>query len=416
MKPKLNYRRTVLVGLAFLSISAFWQLYEQTVPLMLKETFGQGDTLTGAIMALDNVLALILLPLFGALSDRCKSRLGKRMPFIIVGTAVSVVAMNLLPIADNIASLPLFMAALLIVLLAMSVYRSPAVALMPDVTPKPLRSKGNAVINLMGSLGGVLALGMIGVLVADAPDGGYGRVSYTAMFAAVSLVMAIAVIVLVMTIRERKLSAEVDALPTADEAVSTDNGESLSPAARRSLLLILFSVAFWFMGYNAITTAFSRYAQTVWGMGVGQSSTSLLIANAGAIVAFIPAGILATRYGRKRVIPGGVLLLTASFAGAMAVTSFSPLVYVLFAVVGCAWACINVNSYPMVVALGGQAHNGRYTGFYYTFSMSAQILTPILSGFLLEHVGYWTLFPYAALMVLFSFVTISLVRREDGSM
>ncbi|MDR0896688.1 MAG: MFS transporter, partial [Oscillospiraceae bacterium] len=400
-------------GLAFLSISAFWQLYEQTVPLMLKETFGQGDTLTGAIMALDNVLALILLPLFGALSDRCKSRLGKRMPFIIVGTVVSVIAMNLLPIADNIASLPLFMAALLIVLLAMSIYRSPAVALMPDVTPKPLRSKGNAVINLMGSLGGVLALGMIGVLVADATEGGH--VSYTAIFAAVSLVMAIAVIVLVITIRERKLSAEVDDLPTAGEAVPTDKGDALSPAARRSLLLILFSVAFWFMGYNAVTTAFSRYAQTVWGMGVGQSSTSLLIANAGAIVAFIPAGILATRFGRKRVIQGGVLLLAASFAGAVAVSAFSPLVYVLFALVGCAWACINVNSYPMVVALGGQAHNGRYTGFYYTFSMSAQILTPILSGFLLEHVGYWTLFPYAALMVVFSFVTISLVRQGDGS-
>jgi MFS family permease len=265
----------------------------------------------------------------------------------------------------------------------------------------------------MGALGGVLALGMIGVLVADAPEG--GRASYTAIFAAVSLVMAIAVVVLVLTIRERKLAAEVDAQPAEGEAAPAAESAALSPAARRSLLLILFSVAFWYMGYNAVTTAFSRYAQNVWAMGVGQSSTSLLIANAGAIVSFIPAGLLATRFGRKRVIQGGVLLLTACLASGIAVATFSPLVYILFALLGCAWACINVNSYPMVVALGGQAHNGKYTGYYYTFSMAAQILTPILSGFLLEHLGYWTLFPYAALMVFVSFVTISLVRREDGS-
>ena len=200
---KLNYKRTLLVGFAFLSICAFWQLYDNVIPLILKNTFHMKDSLVGVVMAMDNVLALFLLPFFGKLSDKCHTKLGRRTPFILGGTAAAVILMNILPYADNHEKLLLFVIPLGLLLIAMGTYRSPAVALMPDVTPKPLRSKANAIINLMGALGGVFTLGVTGLLVHA---GATGRNDYTMLFLAVSLLMAISVIVLVLTVREKVLS------------------------------------------------------------------------------------------------------------------------------------------------------------------------------------------------------------------
>lgn len=420
---KLNYKRTLLVGLAFLSICAFWQLYDNVVPLILKNTFDIPDDIAGVIMALDNVLALFLLPLFGKLSDRTHTRLGRRMPYILGGTLVAVVLMNLLPVADGARSLWLFVAALGLLLLAMGVYRSPAVALMPDVTPKPLRSKGNAIINLMGTLGGVFTLAATGLLVTrDAT----GRENYSALFLAVSILMLAAVVVLLLTIRENRLAREVElqnlatqgedaAQAQADETPSTGAGfSSLDPALRRSLILILCSVSLWFMGYNAVTTAFTKYVSVQWGYDIKAASQCLMVATVGAVVSYLPVGFLSSRFGRKRVIQAGVLLLAACFGTAALFAQFSPVLYGIFALVGAAWAMINVNSYPMVVEISKSGDVGKYTGYYYTFSMAAQIVTPIVSGWLLEHVGYYTLLPYAAVMVALSFVTISLTRHGDS--
>lgn len=420
---KLNYKRTLLVGLAFLSICAFWQLYDNVVPLILKNTFDIPDDIAGVIMALDNVLALFLLPLFGKLSDRTHTRLGRRMPYILGGTLVAVVLMNLLPVADGARSLWLFVVALGLLLLAMGVYRSPAVALMPDVTPKPLRSKGNAIINLMGTLGGVFTLAATGLLVTrDAT----GRENYSALFLAVSILMLAAVVVLLLTIRENRLAREVElqnlatqgedaAQAQADETPSTGAGfSSLDPALRRSLILILCSVSLWFMGYNAVTTAFTKYVSVQWGYDIKAASQCLMVATVGAVVSYLPVGFLSSRFGRKRVIQAGVLLLAACFGTAALFAQFSPVLYGIFALVGAAWAMINVNSYPMVVEISKSGDVGKYTGYYYTFSMAAQIVTPIVSGWLLEHVGYYTLLPYAAVMVALSFVTISLTRHGDS--
>ena len=420
---KLNYKRTLLVGLAFLSICAFWQLYDNVVPLILKNTFDIPDDIAGVIMALDNVLALFLLPLFGKLSDRTHTRLGRRMPYILGGTLAAVVLMNLLPVADGARSLWLFVAALGLLLLAMGVYRSPAVALMPDVTPKPLRSKGNAIINLMGTLGGVFTLAATGLLVTrDAT----GRENYSALFLAVSILMLAAVVVLLLTIRENRLAREVElqnlatqgedaAQAQADETPSTGAGfSSLDPALRRSLILILCSVSLWFMGYKAVTTAFTKYVSVQWGYDIKAASQCLMVATVGAVVSYLPVGFLSSRFGRKRVIQAGVLLLAACFGTAALFAQFSPVLYGIFALVGAAWAMINVNSYPMVVEISKSGDVGKYTGYYYTFSMAAQIVTPIVSGWLLEHVGYYTLLPYAAVMVALSFVTISLTRHGDS--
>lgn len=420
---KLNYKRTLLVGLAFLSICAFWQLYDNVVPLILKNTFDIPDDIAGVIMALDNVLALFLLPLFGKLSDRTHTRLGRRMPYILGGTLAAVVLMNLLPVADGARSLWLFVVALGLLLLAMGVYRSPAVALMPDVIPKPLRSKGNAIINLMGTLGGVFTLAATGLLVTrDAT----GRENYSALFLAVSILMLAAVVVLLLTIRENRLAREVElqnlatqgedaAQAQADETPSTGAGfSSLDPALRRSLILILCSVSLWFMGYNAVTTAFTKYVSVQWGYDIKAASQCLMVATVGAVVSYLPVGFLSSRFGRKRVIQAGVLLLAACFGTAALFAQFSPVLYGIFALVGAAWAMINVNSYPMVVEISKSGDVGKYTGYYYTFSMAAQIVTPIVSGWLLEHVGYYTLLPYAAVMVALSFVTISLTRHGDS--
>lgn len=403
---KLNVRRTILTGLAFLSISAFWQVYDTIIPLILKEHFAVGDTISGGIMALDNVLAIVLLPMFGTMSDKTNTRLGRRMPFILVGTAFAVIFMVQLPMAANAYNLIWFMCALGLTLLAMGLYRSPAVALMPDLTPRPLRSKGNAVINLMGSVGGILSLGLIAALV---PKG--EQPSYTLLFFVVACIMVVAVLVLALTIRENKMRVQDDA---EDKPTDSAASGTLSPAEKRSLVLILASVFCWFMGYNAVTTAFSKYARFYWGLTGGSFSYTMIVAQAAAICAYLPVASLSQRIGRRKTILCGVALLTAVFIGAACFTTFNAGMFVLFALAGIAWAAINVNSYPMVVELAKGADVGKYTGFYYTFSMAAQIITPILSGALLENVGYHTLFPYGAVCVAVSFVTMCFVRHGDA--
>ena len=417
---KLNTKQTFFVGLAFLSICAFWQVYDSIIPLILKNSFHISDTLAGAVMALDNVLALFMLPLFGSLSDRVHTPLGRRTPFILGGTAGAVITMLLIPLADHLLSLPLFRSALLLVLISMAVYRSPAVALMPDVTPKPLRSKANAIINLMGAVGGMLTLVLVAVLVpkSQKPD-------YFPLFGATAAIMVAAVLLMLWKVRESRLAEEMrtqdpdsreESSQESPEAASADSGKKarLPADVRRSLIFLLLSVAFWFMGYNAVTTAFSKYAQTYWKMEGGEFAYSLLIGTGAAIVSYIPVGIVATKLGRKKTILFGTALLTVLFGAACLFTTFNPVINIMFALVGIAWAAINVNSYPMVVEMGKGNDIGKFTGFYYTFSMAAQIFTPILSGALLEHVGYVTLFPYAALFTGLSFVTMLFVRHGDS--
>lgn len=417
---KLNVKRTLLTGLAFMSISAFWQLYDSVIPLILKNNFALEDGFAGFIMALDNILALFLLPFFGLLSDRCGLKTGRRMPFILAGTAAAAMMMLQLPGAANIGNAAMFYVGLGVLLIAMGIYRSPAVALMPDVTPKPLRSKGNAVINLMGALGGVFTLVAIWLLVKKPAEGSF-RVDYSTVFVAVAVFMVVAVAALFLTVKERKLVKQMEDIhygvdPKTEQAAQlTENGtEKLPPELFRSLLLILASVFLWFMGYNAVTTAFTKYAQQMWNMDVGAASACMMVATVGAIASYLPVGIFSARFGRKRMIQFGIILLSLCFASGLVFTAFTPALYVMFALVGCAWACINVNSYPMVVELSRGASVGKYTGYYYTFSMAAQIVTPILSGYLLQYVGYWTLFPYAAVMVALAFITISLTRHGDS--
>lgn len=426
---KLNNKRTILVGLAFLSICAFWQMYDNIVPLILTNTFHLNESLSGAIMAADNVLALFLLPIFGGISDRSNTRIGKRMPFILFGTGCAIILMNILPLLDNgyAASasgfeMISFIIVLGLLLMAMGVYRSPAVALMPDVTPKPLRSRGNAIINLMGAVGGIIYLGVAAVMYPNSKVQGLEHVNYQPLFMVVSAIMFVSIALLFLTIKEPKLSRENQELekqhPEWDLAQDDGSGHEVLPApVKRSLAFLLASIALWFVGYNGVTTWFTTYVSVVMGQGLGGASTCLLVATGGAIVSYIPIGALASRIGRRKTIMGGVILLAVCFAlGYVLTTAYSSInaiMFVVFALVGLAWAAINVNSLPMVVEMCKGSDIGKFTGYYYTASMSAQIITPVLAGTLMRHIDYRVLFPYAAFFVAMSFVTMVFVRHGD---
>ena len=445
METKLNYKRTFLIGLAFLSICSFWQMYDNIIPLILQNTYHLGETMTGAVMALDNVLAIFLLPVFGALSDKVHTKLGRRMPFIVAGTILAVIFMMLLPMIDNaekarwstgesFSNQVIFLAVLFFTLVSMGLYRSPAVALMPDVTPNHLRSRANAVINLMGAVGGVYALIMIKVLVGkgETPD-------YLPLFASIAAVMAIAVGILVITIRENKLreevekaeavntekveekaiaegveaAGEIEAVADMEQSGATGKVKGMPKEVKRSMYFMLASIFLWFTAYNAVTTAFSRYTKVVWKMEGGSFANCLMVATVAAILSYIPIGNISAKIGRKKTIMGGVLLMAACYGGAIFAREYHPIVNVAFALIGVAWAAINVNSYPMIVAMSSGSDVGKFTGTYYTFSMAAQILTPVLSGFLLENVSYNTLFPYALFFSLMAFLTMTQVRHGD---
>ncbi len=498
---KLNYRRTLFVGFAFFLICAFWQAYDSIIPKILTDKFGMSQANSGIVMALDNVLALFMLPLFGTLSDKCRSKLGKRTPFILFGTLAAAVLLVVLSFADgmqleNIAAvrdmdtpetlnvlydenqgqilmtpegdqyvlsdeeqegvttisrevfltmtldtedyaryvtparqayahqrttqnptpLVLFIGVLLLLLIAMATFRSPAVALMPDVTMKPLRSKANAIINLMGSAGGIIILAMGTVFATGAAKN--ALMPYGTFFGIVAALMLISLAIFMLTVREPKLVAEMHeqsrkyGIEEKEEEQASGN-RKLSSEERKSLLFILLSIVLWFMGYNAVTSKYSVYADKVLGRDYNMT---LIIAQAAAIISYLPVGIVASKVGRKKTILAGVVMLTIAFGTAsfLRADDSALLMNCMFALAGIAWATINVNSFPMVVEMCRGGDVGKYTGFYYTASMAAQTITPYLSGRLMDKRGMTALFPYATVFVALAFVTMLFVHHGDS--
>ena len=505
---KLNYKRTVLVGFAFFLICAFWQVYDVTIAMTLTSKFGMSQTASGVVMALDNILALFMLPLFGGISDRCKSKSGRRTPFVRTGTILAVVFLMLLSLTDNAQlrnieayskvndpatmervydeqcdavlktpegveyklsdlytreefaqlttasttternsfgrevevnlytrhvvparqacaaavthenpmTLVIFLGVLLMLLISMATFRTPAVALMPDVTIKPLRSKANAVINLMGNAGGIIVLALGSVLAISKVSNAY--MSYTMVYAIVGGIMLVALAIFLLTVREPKWVAEMQAesirlgLDKAEEQEAV-TGKKLSKAELKSLIFLLASIVLWFFGYNAITSKYTVYAQNVLDK---DATTTLLLANVAAIVSYLPVGMVASKLGRKKTILAGVAMLFTAFLGGCFMTASSPnwMMTAMFILAGVAWATINVNSFPMVVEMCSGADVGKYTGYYYTASMAAQSLTPTVSGVFMDKIAMTTLFPYAAFFVGLAFFTMLLVKHGDS--
>ena len=499
---KLNYKRIILVGFAFFLIQAFWQAYDNTIPMILTNKFGMSQAWSGAIMALDNVLALFMLPLFGAISDKHHSKWGRRTPFIVVGTLIAAVMLIALSFVDNAqlhhisdvaaiddpaaletiydreadetlltpggqkfvlsrqftkeeftqirsqitvdgaavtnpdytnyvmparqacawdatakspVTLVFFIALLLVILVSMAVFRSPAVALMPDVTLKPLRSKANAVINLMGSAGGILVL-VLGMVFATSAVRN-SLMNYIGYFAVIAAIMLAALVVFMLTVRENEWAAEMQQqsveLGLEDKEEAATGERKLSVDEVKSLIFLLLSIVLWFFGYNAVTSKYSVYASNILHKDY---NLTLIIAQAAAIISYLPVGFIASRVGRKKTILAGVIMLTAAFTTASFMSAESPtmLMNAMFALAGIAWATINVNSFPMVVEMCSGGNVGKYTGFYYTASMAAQVATPMLSGLLMDRMGMHVLFPYAAVFTALAFVTMLFVRHGDS--
>ena len=470
---KLNYKRVILVGMAFFLISAFWQAYDAIVPLILTNHFGLPQSVSGAVMSIDNVLAVFMLPIFGALSDKVHTKIGKRTPFILCGTVVAVVAFVALTLMDNwqLASVvvtdipdldaakvalekalkeadpslvqgmteqiqayatqisqktleitmanPLpfvgFIATLLVVLVAMATFRSPAVALMPDVTVKPLRSKANAIINLTGTAGGIIVLGLGSVFATSKNH----YMQYTWYVVAVVSVMLVGLIVFILSVREPKWAAEMEAdsirlgLEEAPEE-NTAEKRKLSRPELISLLLILASVALWYIGYNSITSKYSVYATNILGFDF---NLTLIVAQAAAIVSYIPVGIISSKVGRRKTILAGIIMLASAFTIGHFIQPTTPawIMFPIFSLAGIGWATINVNSFPMVVELARGGDVGKYTGYYYTASMAAQIVAPIVSGVLYDLIGMrQVFFLFGAAFVVFSFITMFFVKHGDA--
>ena len=436
---KLSYKRTVLVGLAFLTIQAVWQLYNTEIPIMLTKMIGdlivssgKGEyiegalktdfpitTVVNAIMSVDNIMAVFLLPILGRLSDKTNTRFGKRTPYIAAGVIVAALALPFVPLYYSKNSIVGVFIMLGIILIAMSVYRSPAVALMPDVTPKPLRSRANAVINLMGAAGTVsvvIATFIIGKIFVS------GTPFYTALFIATAAIMLIAFVVFMLTVNEPRLVSlmppEENEEETEEERLEREGkGIKLHASRRMSLIFLLFSVAFAYMAYGAIETNFSRYATGVLKLDDAQKSLPMMVAMGAALVCFVTFAIISNKIGRKAVVLIGVSVLSLCAVLASFITNMIVL-YLIFAMIGIAWAAINVNFYPMVVEMAKGSDIGKYTGIFYTFQMAAQIVTPLLSGVLIDAfrntLGMRLLFPYAAVFLMLSLVATLFVKHGEA--
>ena len=451
---RLNYKRTALIGFAFFGILLLWQVYDSWCPTFLTDIFARNiygltsaelkasdpdkilnvQWIVGIIMACDNLAALILLPIFGNLSDKTHTPIGKRMPYILVGTFVSAVAFPFIPLFfhyNNIAGMVIAMA---IVLMFMMMYRNPAVALMPDITPKPLRAKANGIINIMGYFGGAFAtvLGLVMVLskYINAPMAERNIWTIELPFIIASVLMVISALVLFATIKENRLAEELKddmALGESLAAVETpiDDDKPMSRANKTMLLAILGAEFLWFMSDNALGTYIGNYV--IYHLQSASSATMLLTILGGlaSVVGFAIAGSIADKIGRKWTISTGLAITfvglivmcfvapTGRAVGARGEFAFPTLLYAVWVLKGFGMALVHNCSFPMVVELCSSKKIGKFTGYYYAASMSAQTVTPVLLGLVLNGTKAWRTLPvYAAILTCLSFTVFTALVKN----
>jgi MFS family permease len=421
VKPKLNYKHTFFIGLGFFASSLAWAMYNAFVPLMLENNFVPQliarlglntallTTITGVIMTVDNVFGVVFQPLFGALSDKTRTKIGRRMPYITIGLPVCAVLFALIPMMPSLAP---FMFVLILFNFIMSTWRAPVVALMPDLTPSSLRSQANGVINMMGGIGSIIAFVLGGVLYdlwAPAP------------FLFSSLVMLLALIFLRVFVKEPAGEAAIEAHEENEESQSIGD---LPPSERkgraRSLLFLLLAIFFWFNGYNAVETLFTLFATETLGVTPGNATMMLAFFSVTFLAFAIPAGLLANKIGRKRSIVIGLAVVSPLFP-AMILAGGVPgemarvvVICSMLLIGGIFWSLVNINSLPMVLQLCAHKDIGKYTGYYYVFSFTASITAPILAGLFRDLVqNYASVFVYAGISFLIALLCMIFVRHGD---
>ncbi len=417
---KLNYKRTLLLGFGFLASQLAWSLYNSFVPVMLEHRFALSTTLIGIIMTIDNMFGVIFQPLVGAYSDKTNTRFGRRMPWLMVGIPLSAIFFALIPRMFNFG---LMITMLICFNLLMSLWRSPVIALMPDLTPAPLRSKANGVINFMGGIGSIIAFGAGGYLSAHVDD------TNGASFLLGSGLMMFALIMLLCFIREPKspLAPSTDEVDDDNmlgvfKAILGQKNQHLDKSEKRSLWLILLAIFFWFCAYNCIETFFTLYAVNVLGVDKGRATMMLTAFSLSFVIFAIPAGLTAGKLGRKRTILIGLVIMIGLLTPMALINSWLPLLggispvvpaIILLAISGAGWAMVNINSLPMVVDMADNSSIGRFTGYYYFFSFTASIFSPILFGAIRDLTqNYSLLFVYA--IICYALATICILGVKNG--
>lgn len=416
---KIDYATVAFASLPFMGMISFWQVFDGIVPKMLTQTFGLSNAVTGFVMAIDNIFGLFLLPLFGILSDRCTSKLGRRTPFIIAGSVLAVTGTPLIAIANNVGSLALLISAIILTLVAICMYRTMTVAIVADITQRPLRMKTDSVKKLVGYAGTGVMLVCISAMVpkTEHPD-------YLPLFLVQAGMILVSLLLYLAKVREPKLVEEMHAKSLEmgikeDEIEKDDSPEAggkdkiTDPDIQRSLVLLLAADFFYYMGYNAMTTNISRYADTFYGMQGGSFAIINIVTIIGALATYVPLANLSLRIGRKKV---GLLCGAAMAACPVIlwlVPGFHPAFYALFLVMGAGLGGVDLCVFNMILELCSARSVGRYSGYYYTVSMAAQVATPILSGLVMD-VAPGALFLYIALMGLAMVISLALAKHGDA--
>ena len=397
---KLDYKKTFLLGFGFLGISVIWSVYNAYIPIFLRE-YSLPLWLVGLIMTFDNIAGITIQPYVGFLSDRTRTRFGRRIPFMMIGAPIAAFFFALIPILHiSVPVFPLLMAAIIIMNIAMAIFRTPTVALMPDITPSPLRSKANGIINLMGGLGTTLAF-LGGAFLYRANRG------LPFWFGAALMLLATAIVV--MVIKEPKDYAEateqrVGVLATIREIIT---------GQEKSAMFILLAIFAWFIGYNAIETFWTTYGKEFLGIKESTAAMMLTYTSAAFLLTALPAGFIATRFGRRRTILVGLAILLIMILGGFFTTNMLYLT-VMLVLAGIGWALININSFPMVSDIAPPGKIGSYTGLYYFFSMLAAITAPPLVGALMDALGHRVLFLFSPLFLGLAMVFMSRVKRGEA--
>lgn len=470
---KLNYGKTILTGFGFLATSIAWAIYDPYItkilnhllnasatitawsaalverfPTLVRFAQAQGESVTlegggftlvplfiGIIMTFDNIFGVIFQPTFGKLSDNCHSKLGKRRPFIVFGAPISAVLFFLIPIAAvRVGSLPMTMCFIILFVFVMSLWRAPVVALMPDLTPPELRSEGNAVINLMGGLGGLVGMvaGTIVTVIYKARGVAITAENeeqiYPYVFLIGAVVMIAGMLVLLFFVKEQDSRIEVKAQRNQDLQEKSDKAAakaqkkaeraaakaSLSSGERKSLVFMLMGLFFLFCGTNAIQTYFSLFAAEILGKTTSQATIMMAVFAICSAIAALPAGKCGKKFGRKKTILAGLVVFMIVFALYVATRSFA-LIWVALILGGAANMFITVNTLPLVLEIGGLDKVGTFTGYYYTATFSAQIASPILYGVIRMLSGtYMSLFWYAPVVFVLSILCILVVKHGEA--
>ena len=416
---KLNVSRTLFLSFGFFASSIAWSVYNSFVPQILDKyidqflvlfppEFFKRTALIGFIMTFDNIFGVIFQPLFGRLSDKTRTRFGRRMPYIFIGLPICAAAFTLIPRMDNAWSLIIV---LVIFTFVMSAWRSPVVALMPDITPGPLRSQANGIVNFLGGVGSLIAFFVGGILFK------VGGFQLPFMMSAIMMLLALAV--LAIFVREPKQAYEPGQTVQRESESSAEKSSlkniRLSKDEKKSLFLILFGVFFWFTGYNAVETFFTLYATNTLGMDAGDASMTLSIFSLTFLGFAVPAGFLGAKTGRRRAILIGLTGLVVLFVPMIFIANVWLTRACLF-LGGFFWAFVNINSLPMVVRLSGEDKIGAFVGYYYFFSFSSQIISPVLFGFIRDMTGsYMVLFLYSSIAFALAAFSLFFVRHGEDA-